>query len=420
MHSYLHINMAEGIFHYKKVPPSLQGYGGRALADALADTFPCSAVLAPGAFSGCRCASNGRVSVVCSSQDGVLFPSNAGGAASEAITALGLSAIVIDGGREEGGGDDLHDLVIGPEGVSVEKSRCRGREISSSMQMLAEAWPKAAAVICAGLAGEQHLPMASLAFSGKKLAPSGHAGSGSGAIFCRSRIRSMVLLPGTCSVQPAEPENFEKAARRFAHLLKQAGMKGAALAERCSSRCVIDCHRGEGSEAGAGASSGKKMRWPGQREFWTTGDDAADERLALRFTELCDGIGADAFAVGELLSAAVKAGVIPGGNAEKALEEVRKLGYGTSAFQAMAVSWPMARRKGKSREAELQNIVMDSLGICRFACEAAERFAEVKECMHDMLYFLHGLLPGSLDAMAHEVWNRENKGSGESADGGRK
>ena len=211
MHSYLHINMAEGIFHYKEVPPSLQWYGGRALADALADTFPCSAVLAPGAFSGCRCASNGRVSVVCSSQDGVLFPSNAGGAASEAITALGLSAIVIDGGREEGGGDDLHDLVIGPEGVSVEKSRCRGRETASSMQMLAEAWPKAAAVICAGLAGEQHLPMASLAFSGKKLAPSGHAGSGSGAIFCRSRIRSMVLLPGTCSVQPADPENFEKA-----------------------------------------------------------------------------------------------------------------------------------------------------------------------------------------------------------------
>ncbi|MGN1038096.1 MAG: aldehyde ferredoxin oxidoreductase N-terminal domain-containing protein, partial [Mailhella sp.] len=419
-YNYLYINMAEGIFRYNEVPSSLHGYGGRALADALASAFPGSAVFAPGIFSGCRCASNGRLSVVCSSQNGILFPSNAGGAAAEAITALGLSAIVVDGCREERGEDELYDLVIGTGGISVEKSRCRGREISSSMQILAGAWPKATAVLCAGLAGEQHLPMASLAFSGKSLAPSGHAGSSSGAILCRSRIRSMVFLPGKETVRPVNPEGFEKAALRFAQLLNQSVIQGAAHAERCSSRCVINCHKGEGSAAEAGASSGKKMRWPGQKEFWTTGDKAADERLALRFTAICDEIGADAFAVGELLSVAVKDGVIPGSNAERALEEVRKLGEGTSVLQSMALSWPVARRKGKGRQAELQNIVMDSLGICRFAGEAAERFAEVKECMHDMLYSLHGLLPGSLDAMAHEAWNRENKGSGESTDGGRK
>ncbi len=398
MRSCLYVDADSGLCRIQPLPPELKASGGRALASCLAAEKPGRLCLAPGLLTGSRCASAGRCAVSCSHADGQVFHSNAGGAAGPAMAAAGLAAIVVECGRGAAVPASLRDLVIGRGEAHLVPTAVRSRGVPGAMAELASAYPDAAALISSGSAGMMGLPMASLTFSDHRLKASSHAGSGSGTLLCRGGLRSIAFLKDISSHARVQ-EGVAEATLRFVKVLKGVRGDEPVASHGCTSSCVLDCHKN--SAASSGKKSGGRSGWPGFQRLWATGDAELDAMLAGRFMKLCDEIGADAFALGSVLELAAGQGMLASGNGEAALAELAKLASaGESLLRAPAMAWSMGAGKKASHGEDMQGVVMDCLGICRFAADAMMRSGDVREAVLDLLRCLHGLGEEDLYLMA--------------------
>jgi aldehyde:ferredoxin oxidoreductase len=202
-------------------------------------------------------------------------------------------------------------------------------------------------------------------------------------------------------------EGVAEATLRFVKVLK--GVRGDApvASHGCTSSCVLDCHKN--SAASSEKKPGGRSGWPGFQRLWATGDAELDAMLAGRFMKLCDEIGADAFALGSVLEQAAGQGMLASGNGEAALAELEKLASaGESLLRAPAMAWSMGAGKKASHEEDMQGVVMDCLGICRFAADAMVRSGEVREAVLELLRCLHGLGEEDLYLMAAAGLAAEN------------
>ena len=398
MRSCLHVDADSGLCRIQPLPPELKASGGRALASRLAAEKPGRLCLAPGLLTGSRCASAGRCAVSCSHADGQVFHSNAGGSAGPAMASAGLAAIVVECGSGAAVPFSMSDLVIGRGEARLVPSVVRSRGVPGAMAELASAYPDAAALIASGSAGVMGLPMASLAFSDHRLKASSHAGSGSGALLCRGGLRSIVFLKDIAS-SPRMQEGVAEATLRFVKVLKGVRGDEPVGSHGCTSSCVLDCHKN--SAAPSEKKPGGRSGWPGFQKLWATGDAERDAMLTGRFMKLCDELGADAFALGAVLELAAGQGVLASGHGEAALEELEKLASAAeSLLRVPAMSWSMGGGKRASHEEDIQGVVMDCLGICRFAADAMMRSGEVREAVLELLRCMHGLGEEELYLMA--------------------
>ena len=395
----LYIDVDAGICEHRELPPELCACGGRALSSLLAAMHPDSLCIAPGLLADCRCASAGRCSVSCSDASGAVRHSNAGGTAGGALARAGLAAVVIRGASSaepEERRVPLYDLVIGPSQTHLVPSSGGREGVSERMRLLAERWPDAAALITAGNAGEALLPVASLSFSDHRLALSSHAGSGSGALLCRKGLRSLVILRAEGPEHAVDPQGLENAVRAFVRILRERRAGAAASVKGCTSACVLACH--ENSSPAGRADGGK---WPGHAEYWSMGDAERDDEDGRRFVRICDELGADAFALGRLLMQATDAGQLAKGDAEAALRELETLGMDPKAsiLHDAARHWQSKKKRSAGGSAR-QDMVMDCLGICRFAADALEQSAEARAAVADMVRCRYGWGAEALEAMA--------------------
>lgn len=400
MRSYLHVDMDAGLCRILPLPPELESCGGRALASLLAAQKPGRLCLSPGLLTGCRCASAGRCAVSCSQAGGRVLHSNAGGNAGPALAALGLAALVIEPRR--GAKKELHDLVIGDGQAHTVPAATQGLYISSGMEKLASAFPEAAALISSGPAGECCLPMASLAFSDHRFRPTSHAGSRSGVLLCGGGLHSIVILK-KAKGREGESRELAEASRNFMEALRSVRGEGGVSSRGCTSGCVLDCHKSDAFQPKAGKKGGK-AGWPGFREHWSSGDETADALHMKRFMLLCDELGVDTVALGHVMLEAAEHGLFPSGDAEAALNELEKLAVpGSSPLCDLAKTWSDAAEKPGAKEESLQDVVMDCLGICRFAADAVVQKPAVRDAAMEMVRCLHGLSPDDLYRMASRV-----------------
>ena len=322
------------------------------------------------------------------------------------MAAAGLAAIVVECRRGAAALSSLRDLVIGHGEARLVSSVVRSRGVSGSMAELASAYPGASALISSGSAGVMGLPMASLAFSDHRLKASSHAGSGSGALLCRGGLRSIVFLKDISSHTRVQ-EGVAEATLRFVKVLKAVRGDAPVASHGCTSSCVLDCHKNSG--ASPEKKSGGRYVWPGFQKLWATGDAELDALFSGRFMTLCDEIGADAFALGSVLEQAAGQGMFASGDAEAALAELGKLASAESSLlRAPAMEWGMGAGKRASRGEDMQGVIMDCLGICRFAADAMMRSGDVREAVLELLRCMHGLGEEDLYLMAAAGLAAEN------------
>ena len=405
MRSYFHVDTDAGICRVLPLPPEFESLGGRALASLLVAQKPGRLCLAPGLLTGVRCASTGRCAVSCSQDNGVVRHSNAGGSVGLAMAEAGLAALVVEGGqgREK---PFLYDLVIAPGEASLRPASAQGLGISSAMEKLSHVFQGATALVTAGPAAECSLPMASLSFSNHRLRASSHAGSGSGTLLCRAGLHSIVFLKG--DKRGAETQELAEATHRFMGALKSVRGEFAPSSSGCTSSCVLACHKGDTADSSP-SKKGGRSGWPCFHELWSSGNDELDALHIQRFMAICNELGADAFILGHVMAEALDQGLLARRDAEAALAELEKLAVpAESVLFPLASAWTEEEKKAMPREDGEQGVIMDCLGVCRFAADAMVRVPAVRTAMLDMVRCLHGLSLDDLYVMASAVLQVES------------
>jgi aldehyde:ferredoxin oxidoreductase len=187
-------------------------------------------VIAPGMLSGTTGAMTGRLSVGCKSPlTGTIKESNAGGQAAQVLARIGYAAVILEGKPE---GDDLYKIVINKDGIQV--------VVDNSLKLLdnyplveklrAEHGDKAA-YMSIGTAGERLLLAASIACTDPELRPTRHCGRGGvGAVMGSKRVKAIVLDDAGMKMrQPANPEKYRDANRKFVEGLRKHPVTGEGL-----------------------------------------------------------------------------------------------------------------------------------------------------------------------------------------------
>ena len=412
MRRYLLADMDTGTCRFEPLPQPLAPLGGRALASFLAAQIPGSLCFAPGILAGCRAASAGRCSVSCVSDtgapDGSVLHSNAGGAFGYALASAGLPAVVIRGGKAAPTPAESFILLIRQGSASLEPCLLPCLGVADTMREMTARWPDAAALVTVGPAALHSLPMASLEFSDSRLRPGGHAGGGAGAALFHKGLRGIVVLGTKSDVPAADPEGLKNAARRFLSALKE--LRGSIPASKggCSPHCALGCHHKKDSTAPDGKSdrSGKggAFKWPGFSEYWSCGDEAANDANTRRFASLCDDLGADAFILARIMMQAADNGLLEKGRADHALAELEKLIHAPESSALYAPAMACTEKRGrKNLNEDVQDVIMDCLGICRFAADAMLLAPETRDAVWDMVRCMHGLAPANANDMAAAV-----------------
>ncbi|MBQ9105061.1 MAG: hypothetical protein IJY48_02880, partial [Mailhella sp.] len=133
-------------------------------------------------------------------------------------------------------------------------------------------------------------------------------------------------------------------------------------------------------------------------------NEAADMDSVRRFASLCDDMGADAFILARLMMQAADDGLLEKGRADHALAELEKLAHAPESSALWAPAMACTEKRGrKNLNEDIQDVIMDCLGICRFAADAMMIRPETRDAVWDMVRCMHGLEPENADAMAAAV-----------------
>ncbi|MCX7823014.1 MAG: aldehyde ferredoxin oxidoreductase [Syntrophobacterales bacterium] len=364
-----------------------EGLGGRALTSAIVskevppDCHPLGTenklVIAPGLLSGSAGAMTGRISVGCKSPlTGGIKESNAGGQPAQVLARLGYAAIVLEGKPSS---DNFYKILINKDGVKVETANeFRGLPNYDLIEKVKEQYGDKVACISIGTAGEMKMSAASVACTDPDMRPTRHCGRGGvGAVMGAKGVKVIILDDAGMKMrEPANPEAFKEANKRWVEALRahpvtgkglaaygtnvlttivdeagayptynfrQGRFQGAAkisgeeLAKRekerggnpthgCHRGCVIRC---------SGIYNDKDGRYltkqPEYETVWAHGGhcgiDDLDAIAMMDFLE--DNYGLDTIETGVTLGIAMEAGLIKFGDAQGAINLIHEIGKGT-------------------------------------------------------------------------------------------
>ncbi len=244
MRELLRVNMTDLSVTIEPVREGWAKYGGRALTDAIiyhevpADADPlgpaAKLVFAPGTLGGTTAPNGGRLSVGAKSPlTGGIKESNSGGQAAHALARIGFSAVVIEGVPADASA--RYALVI-------EADRTARLERVDDWAGLGnyEVYDKLAAMrpdgdrfatISIGPAGEVGARASGIAVSDPKGYPNRFAGRGGlGAVMGSKGLKGIVIsYTGAKSIDHADKDAFNAAAKRFSAALKEHAVSGTGL-----------------------------------------------------------------------------------------------------------------------------------------------------------------------------------------------
>ncbi|MHB8983973.1 MAG: aldehyde ferredoxin oxidoreductase N-terminal domain-containing protein [Carboxydocellales bacterium] len=226
MQKILRVNMTTLQISQAEAPAQYNFLGGRGLTSRmlLDEVNPkCEAlgtdnkvILAPGLLSGTAVPCSGRLSVGAKSPlTSTIKESNVGGTAAQALSSLGIKALVIEG---QSSGKENYLLRLDGEGAAlVPVPELAGMGNYRLVETLFAQYGPSYSIISIGPAGEQQLPVASVAVTNVEGKPSRHAGRGGmGAVLGSKGIKAiLVSSKGGFRKQPVQAEQFREAAQGF-------------------------------------------------------------------------------------------------------------------------------------------------------------------------------------------------------------
>jgi len=363
------------------------GMGGRALTTAIiASEVPPMAhplgeenklVIAPGLLSGSAAAMSGRISIGCKSPlTGGIKEANSGGQAAQVLARLGYAAIVLEGKAPEG---ELYKVMINKDGVKIDKApEYKMLPNYDLIDKIKASNGDKVACISIGPAGEMKLGAASIACTDMEFRPTRHAGRGGvGAVMGSKGVKVIILDDaGLENRQPADPEKFKEANKKFVEGLRTHAVTGSALpaygtnvlvniineaggfptnnfktgkfdkVSSISGETIADLETRRGGNATHGCHKGCVIRCSGtyndkngkflskQPEYETVwahgancGIDNPDTIAMLDFLD--DNYGLDTIDMGAAVAIAMDAGLAKFGDGEAAINLIKEVGKGT-------------------------------------------------------------------------------------------
>lgn len=362
-----------------------KGFGGRGLTSLIINSevpptchplgIKNKLVLAPGILAGTTAPTSGRLSVGAKSPlTNGIKESNAGGMAGQYLGKLGIKAIVL-----EGRGDKLYYAYLG-EGKSelIDASDLKGLGNYDTVSYLQKRHGKKVAIISVGQAGEMCLCAATVAITDIDGRPTRHAGRGGlGAVMGSKGLKAIVIDPkGAKGVSYKDEKTFKETAKRFSKALRQhpgtgellptlgtdslmkivngAGAlptryfktgqfekiedvsgerqneiirkRGGKVGHPCQAGCVIRCSRIYVDKDGNYITKG-----PEYETIWAHGPNLgiSDLDAIARMDYLADDYGIDTIEMGNAIGVAMEAGIVPFGNAKRAIGLYQELSKGT-------------------------------------------------------------------------------------------
>ena len=412
MRSILRVNLTSGQCRFETLSRQFAVLGGRGLASMLVFSAPDNTLaIAPGLLSGGMCASSGRTAVACKNPvDSTIFAANAGGMPGEALARLGIAAVLLEGAAPP---DIWQDLIIDAGGACLARSSVSGVNTYEAMAALAQQYGENCSFITIGKAGEACLPVATVAFSDRGGQPARHAGGCSGAVMGSKRLKAIIIQKTAAHPPIADKHAFGTAAGRFADALRTYGRDtgGHDLGKGCAQGCMLACRDGS---AGSVKEDGGIGKWPDYMSLWSASatPGTIDYANLDRYAYLCNDLGVDAFSVGERLVLLSKQGVLERGNAESALALLEFASRDPRNRQASRLfeHTKGAAETAKSKTRTEGSVILDSLGICRFAFKALAESERARTALAEMLKARFGseLFVEGLRASARSVLDAEH------------
>ena len=380
--------------------------------------------IAPGLLSGRMCASSGRTAVACKNPvDCAISTANAGGMPGDALARLGIAAVLLEGSTPSGISQDIwQNLIIDEGGARLAPSRVNGLNTYEAMSALARQYgpqyKETCSFITIGKAGEACLPVSTIAFSDRGGQPARHAGGGSGAVMGGKGLKAIIIQETAAKPPIADERAFAAAAKGFADALRAygRGIGGHSSGKGCAPGCVLACKDGS---AGSVKEDGAIGKWPEYMSLWSPSTipgaipaatlGPADYANFDRYAYLCNDLGLDAFAAGEMLALLNKQGVLERGKAETALALLESASCNPKNLGNPLISGLFAHAACAAREGTEESVILDSLGVCRFASKALAENESVRAALSDMLTarFGPGLSFEDVGASARSVLRAE-------------
>ncbi|MFO7750081.1 MAG: aldehyde ferredoxin oxidoreductase C-terminal domain-containing protein [Desulfobacteraceae bacterium] len=332
-------------------------------------------IIAPGLLSGSPATNSGRLSVGAKSpMTGGIKESNSGGTVAQKLAKLGIKAVVLEDKPEPD--TEFCVVVITREGVTIQPGDAyAGMGTNRTIAALQEKYGKKAGVMCIGAAGEQRLSAASIQSADPAGRPGRAAGRGGmGAVMGSKGIKAVVVDDtGADKVTIADPDAFKTANRAWTKLITDHPVSGQALGEYgtavlinilneagalptknfrsgrfdhagdisgekmtglmrqrkgivkegCHPGCVIKCSQCYTDEKGGVVTSGFEYE-----TIWAFGAHAMIKDLdaIAQMDAICDDVGLDTIDTGVTIGLAMEAGIIDWGDANGAIELLKKVG----------------------------------------------------------------------------------------------
>jgi aldehyde:ferredoxin oxidoreductase len=384
MKKLLRIQLNTKEYQMAEMPEYCCNLGGRGLTSSIIakEVPPCcdafgpenKLIIAAGILAGTTVPNSGRLSIGAKSPlTGGIKESNAGGTAAHKLVRLGIQAVVLEGVAEE-----LTEIKIDKNGVtfSTAEGLCQRGNVTC-IEYCRQIFGDKVSVISIGPAGEMGLTASGISVTSPDFLPRMAARGGLGAVMGSKNVKVLVIddkdgvnfepddkqllqtsvkafTKGICShplvgglkafgtpllvnmineMGAMSTKNYSQG--QFDGAEKISGEKIADLmktrpnaqpSHRCTSGCVIGCSQVFTDEEGNPIVSGLEYETLALMGANCLIDDI--DVIATMNAE-CNDAGVDTMEVGGAVAMTMDAGLIPWGDAQKALELVREIGKGT-------------------------------------------------------------------------------------------
>ncbi|MDW7738559.1 MAG: aldehyde ferredoxin oxidoreductase C-terminal domain-containing protein [Bacillota bacterium] len=238
MSKIIRVNLTSGSITSEEVPDKYKQLGGRALtAQILLDEIDPACeplgrhnklVIAPGLLGGSFLSSSSRLSIGGKSPlTGGIKESNAGGTAAQALSKLGIKAVILEG---ESNLDYCQYLFLGNQESALKPAEFAGMGVYQSSKLLFERYGDKVSLILIGPAGEKGLPVAGITNTDPQGRPGRFSGRGGlGAVMGTKGLKAIVLDPaGKEGIKYHDRKAFQELNKELVKILRENPATGEA------------------------------------------------------------------------------------------------------------------------------------------------------------------------------------------------
>ena len=375
----IRINMNDLSWKIEQTPSEWMGLGGRALTSTVVsqEVDPLchplgpnnKLIFAPGLLTGTPAANSGRLSAGAKSPlTGTIKESNAGGTAAQALSKLGIKAVIIEG--SPGGG--LYGIRIGKDQVEISREdELAGAGNFQVVEKVSARFGNGCSIITIGPAGEMRMLAANISVKDPDGKLRSHGRGGLGAVMGSKGIKFIAIDPeGAQGIHIHDKEAFTQAARVFAsgvadhgitkalaeygtdvliNIINEAGAlptknfskgqfeghdaiagetmnaiikeRGGRVRHNCHKGCIIMCSQVYMDAQGRYKTSGFEYE-----SIWAMGADCCVDNLdtLAEADHLLDDLGLDTVEIGVAFGVAMEAGVLPFGDGSEMVRIIRE------------------------------------------------------------------------------------------------